>query len=193
MTDKFTSRELVQNLQSGSLDALGELFDRHHQMVYRTALAITGDPEAASDLLQDVFLRMNRFADRIDVDRPLEPWLYRVTANLACTYIKRHRWLRPIDDIAEWLVGDNKAAPARLVEESETWGFLEKAIGQLPLSQRTVIVMYYVNGLAVQEISEVLEAPVGTIKSRLHYGRQSLRKLLNREKGVAPEVHYEFT
>jgi len=55
-------REVILQLQKGSLEALGVLYDRHRTMVYRTALAITGDPEAASDLLQDVFLRLNRFA-----------------------------------------------------------------------------------------------------------------------------------
>ena len=74
--------ELIKQLQNGSLDALGVLYERYRHMVYRTALAITSDTEAASDLLQDVFLRLYRFADRFDSTRPLEPWLYRMTTNL---------------------------------------------------------------------------------------------------------------
>jgi DNA-directed RNA polymerase specialized sigma24 family protein len=66
-------QELILKLQNGDLDALGELYDRHRQTVYRTALAITGDLDAANDLLQDVFLRLFRFADHIDSQRPLEP------------------------------------------------------------------------------------------------------------------------
>ena len=66
-------RELVDKLQDGSLEALGAIYDCYRHMVYRTALAITGDQEAASDLLQDVFLRLYRFASRIDGKRPLEP------------------------------------------------------------------------------------------------------------------------
>ena len=62
-------RELILELQGGSLEALGELYDRYRQMVYRTALAITGDADAASDLLQDVFLRLHRFSMRIDPQR----------------------------------------------------------------------------------------------------------------------------
>src|SRR5512137_2934477 len=98
-------KELVILLQAGSLEALGLLYDRYQRMVYRTALAITGDPDAAADLLQDVFLRLHRFARRIDTERPLEPWLYRVTTNLAYTWVKRHnRWTKSLEDIAEWLV-----------------------------------------------------------------------------------------
>lgn len=105
-------RELIIQLQEGSLNALGDLFDRHQHMVYRTALAVTGDPAAASDLLQDVFLRMHRFADRVDPDRPLEPWLYRTTTNLTYTWVKRHkRYLRSLEDMAEWLSGGKKTIP----------------------------------------------------------------------------------
>jgi len=78
-------QELIVQLQTGSLDALGLLYDQYRNMVYRTALAITGDREAANDLLQDVFLRLYRFAERIDQERPVEPWLYRMTANLSYT------------------------------------------------------------------------------------------------------------
>src|SRR3990172_2389785 len=104
-------RELLQKLQTGSLEALGELYDRHQRMVYRTALAITGDAEAAADLLQDVFLRLHRFADRVDPQRPLEPWLYRVATNLAYTWVKRsHRWFRALEEVTEWLAGMKRSA-----------------------------------------------------------------------------------
>jgi RNA polymerase sigma factor (sigma-70 family) len=97
-------RDLLQQLQTGNLLALGELYDRHQRMVYRTALAITGDTEAASDMLQDVFLRLHRFANRVDPQRPIEPWLYRVTTNLSYTYVKRRRrWFRPLEEVTDWL------------------------------------------------------------------------------------------
>lgn len=193
MKQEFSTRELVKRLQQGDLDALGEIYDRHNLLVYRTALAITGDGEVASDLLQDVFLRFNRFIDRVDPDRPLEPWLYRMTANLACTWVKRQRWTRPIDDISDWLSGDAKQSPAHLVEISETWGLLQESLKKIPLNQRTVIAMFYINGLSLQEISDVLEAPVGTIKSRLHYGRIALKREMEVKSSRIPEVQYEFT
>lgn len=188
-----TTRELIEQLQKGNLDALGALYDRYHQLVYRTALGITGDAEAAADLLQDVFLRMHRFAGRIDGERPLEPWLYRVTANLSCTWAKTQKWLQPIEDLAEWLTGDQKNSPAHLAERSETWGHIEQAITSLPLAHRTVIVMYYVNNLSLQEIAGILELPVGTVKSRLHYGRQTLKQHLEAQSNPIVKVEYEFT
>ena len=187
-------RTLVVQLQEGSLDALGELYDRHQTMVYRTALAITGDESAAADLLQDAFLRIHRFADRIDPDRPLEPWLYRTTANLSYTWVKRHsRWLRPLEDLAEWLMGDEKDTPAQVAETDEESRNVRKAISSLALPQRVVVVLYYINDLSLQEISEILDLPVGTVKSRLFYGRKALKKKLQTESRGLREVQYEFT
>ncbi len=174
-----TEVELVLQMQAGNLEALGLLYDRYRQMVFRTALAITGDRDAANDLLQDVFLRLFRFADHIDPQRPLEPWLYRMTTNLSYSWIKRHRrWLRPLEDLVEWIAGSGKDTPHEAAEFNEDWRELQQGLLALPIQQRVVIVLYYLNDLSLQEISEILEVPVGTIKSRLHYGRIALRKSL---------------
>ena len=190
----LTDRELVLQLQNGDLTALGDLFDRHQRLVFRTAVGITGDEQVASDLSQDVFLRMHRFAHHIDPDRPLEPWLYRTTANLTYTYMKRHnRWFRPLEDVAEWLAGSKKQSPVYLAEADEEWKDIKKAIASLSLQQRVVVVLYYINDLSLQEISEILDVPVGTIKSRLFYGRQALKKYLETGKKGQVEANYEFT
>jgi RNA polymerase sigma-70 factor (ECF subfamily) len=194
MLQVYSDRELVLQLQEGSLDALGELYDRHQNMVYRTALAVTGDTAAAADLLQDVFLRMHRFAERIDPERPLEPWLYRTTTNLTYTWVKRHkRWFHPLEDIVEWLSGGNKYSPAHITEKEEEWQDVRQAVSSLPVSQRMVVVLYYINDLSLQEMSEILEVPVGTIKSRLFYGRLALKRHLEAVGTEFREVQYEFT
>ena len=193
--DPNSDADLVLRLQSGSLEALGVLYDRHRGLVFRTALAITGDAEAADDLLHDIFLRLHRFASHVDPQRPIEPWLYRMTTNLSYTWIKRRqRWLRPLEDVAEWLAGGRKDVPAHRVEVEESWRMVQQAVSSLPLSHRGVVVLYYVDDLSLQEIAEILEIPVGTVKSRLHYGRQALKKPLGFLEGkVLPELQYEFT
>jgi len=187
--------ELVFSLQAGSLEALGVLYDRHRGLVFRTALAITGDAEAAADLLHDIFLRLFRFAAHIDPHRPLEPWLYRMTTNLSYTWVKRRqRWLRPLEDIADWLVSGRKDTPAYQAEMDDSWRQVQQAISSLPLSHRGVVVLYYVDDLSLQEISEILDIPVGTVKSRLHYGRHALKQSLGLLAGeILPELQYEFT
>jgi len=184
---------LILQLQAGNLDALGKLYDRYKQLVYRTAMAITGDADAAGDLLQDVFLRLYRFIRRFDPQRPVEPWLYRMTANLAYTWVRRHRWLSPLDDVVEWLVGDRRGSPPQVAELDEENRFVQQAISTLPIAQRIVVVFYYIDDLSLQEIAEILEVPEGTVKSRLHYGRQALKKRLDFQGAALPDMQYEFT
>lgn len=188
----ITDRDLILQLQDGSLDALGELYDRYQTMVYRTALVITNDNNSAEDLLQDVFLRLHRFADHIDAERPIEPWLYRMTTNLAYTYVKRNRrWFGPLEDFAEWLVGGDRHDPHLRVEQNDDWQEVQKAVSSLPLSQRVVVVLYYLNDLSVQEIAEIIEAPVGTVKSRLHYGREALKAKLGMNSEMLGDLNHE--
>jgi RNA polymerase sigma-70 factor (ECF subfamily) len=187
-------QHLILQLQSGDLNALGALFDRHRHLVYRTALAITNDSEVASDLLQDVFLRIHRFSHKIDTERPLEPWLYRVTTNLAYSWMKRrNRLTRYLREIAELLSREQKPTPHHMAERDEEWRWVQQAVANLPLAQRVVVVLYYVNDLSLQEISEILDIPAGTVKSRLHYGRKALKKHLVLQRERLAEVYFEFS
>ncbi len=174
-------QELIVQLQQGSLEALGQLYDRYQRMVYRTALVIVGDPDAAADLSQDVFLRLHRFASHIDAQLPLEPWLYRMTVNLSYTWLKRsRRWFQPLEDLADWLSG-SWHSPHDVVEMHDDWDQVQRAVSRLPFQQRVVIVLYYLNDLTLQDIAHILDVPVGTVKSRLHYGRQALKGHLGLE------------
>jgi RNA polymerase sigma-70 factor (ECF subfamily) len=193
-----TDAELVLQMQNGDLESLGVLYDRYRLMVFRTALAISGDQESANDLLQDVFLRLYRFADRIDTKRPIEPWLYRMTANLSYTWVKKNkRLVKLVDDFSGWISSSNENIPHECAERNDDWQWIQRAVLDLPFPQRVVVVLYYLNDLSLQEISEILEVPVGTIKSRLYYGRIALKKSL----GVSlfgkahhqPEFKYERT
>src|SRR5512135_3090654 len=104
---------LIQQLCDGDLEALGALYDRHKLLVFRTAVAITHDKDAAEDILQECFLKLNSYARKIDVTLPLEPWLYRVTVNLAYTWVSRRaRWRLPLESMIDRLV-----APLRTSSE----------------------------------------------------------------------------
>jgi RNA polymerase sigma-70 factor, ECF subfamily len=187
--------DLVIELQSGNLNALGILYDRHKNMVFRTASMITGDHEAAADLLHDVFLRLHRFAGNIDPERPIEPWLYRITVNQAHTWLKRsRRFLRPLEEVTEWLVGTKRNPHLSSEHADEDWHHVQQALSALPMSQRIVVVLHYLNDLSLQEISEITNVPVGTVKSRLYYGRESLKKsLIGSQSERFTDLQCDFT
>lgn len=186
---------LVKRLQNGDLKALGELFEHYKDLVYRIALAITRDEHAAEDILQECFVRLYTYAASVDVDRPLKPWLYRVTVNLSYDWSAKKPVVQPLDDVLEWLSGLHGALPApdRKVEERELMRTVREVIAELPPFHRAVIVLFYIENLSVDEIAGALELPVGTVKSRLHYARVRLREALMRKQRPVPEMTYEFT
>jgi RNA polymerase sigma-70 factor (ECF subfamily) len=184
---------LILRLQSGDLEALGQLYDRHRLPVFRTALAITHDQDAAEDILQEVFLRLYTYVHRVDTSLPLSPWLYRITVNLSYTWVtRRNKWRVPLEDFVDQLISPARYSPEPESERRDEMRQLQRAIDSLPFSQRVVIVLYYLNDLSLQEIAEILGVPAGTIKSRLHYGRHNLRRQME-GTGQVSEVQYEFT
>jgi RNA polymerase sigma-70 factor (ECF subfamily) len=179
MTSASTDRELIQRLCDGDLNALGTLYDRYRLLVFHTALAITRDRQAAEDILQECFLKVNAYARRIDISLPLEPWLYRVTVNLAYTYVtRRSRWLTSLETVIDRLVSPARTNSEYHAEMSELQTVIQQAIDGLQPSQRMTVILYYLNDLSLKEISYILDCPVGTVKSRLYYGRQHLRRQL---------------
>lgn len=187
--------QLVCRVCQGDLEALGELYNRYRTQVFRTALAITGNRETAEDILQEVFLKLHRYAARIDTARSLAPWLYRVTANLCYTTLSRqNRWLAALEDAIENVVAPPaRTSPERQLEQGELQTVVQQAIDLLRPNQKIVIVLYYLADLSLKEIAYILEVPEGTVKSRLHYGRENLRKRLANSRALFPEVTYEFT
>lgn len=185
---------LILDLQKGDLSALGQLFKKYRTLVYRTALGITHDERAAEDILQECFVRLHKYADSVDPERPLKPWLYRVTVNLAYDWSK-HRTHQSLDDVLEWLSGIPAAFPGpdRRAEREETSRMVKEVIDNLPPTHRAVVMLFYVENLSIEEIAEVLDLPVGTIKSRLYYARVQLRDALIRRQRIVPEIKYEFT
>lgn len=189
----YTDGELIRRLQHDDLDALGVLFERYRTRVYRTALAIVRDPVVAEDILQDCFLKVHHNAARLDVNRPLAPWLYRVTVNLSYTWLARGKNRRAsLDNVIDRLISPMKHAPDQLTEQTELRQNVRKAIEELHIDQRVVIVLYYLNGLSLQDIAEILDLPVGTVKSRLYYARENLRGKLGPNLHWLPEVAHGY-
>ena len=185
---------LISQIRQGNILALEALYERYKGQVYRTALAITRDREAAEDILQDCFLKVYTHIDKLDGSLPLSPWLYRVAVNLSYNWAdKRRRWLRPLEEVIDCLVAGPRTLPESVLERGELQRIIQKAIASLSFEHRVVIVLFYLNGFHLNEIAYIVDCPVGTIKSRLHYARRNLRRKLERDRHLAPEVAYEFT
>lgn len=158
-----------------------EIATRYGRTVYTMAYRLTGDPEEAKDLAQDVFVRVYRNLDKY---RPgtFEGWLYRITKNLFLDRVRRRKRVRmePLPD-EEWRQPEERGpGPEEHLEQGLLRGDIEHAITELPPLFRTAVVMCDIQGLSYEEISRATGWPLGTVRSRIHRGRKMLRDRLDR-------------
>lgn len=167
-------KALVLSAQRGELEAFSELVRRHQRRAYAVARAIVVTHEDAEDAVQDAFLHAYRALHRFLPDQAFGAWLHRIVSN-ASLDITRRRKVRDADELPETV-----ASPFRDPAESDELRLrLRDALSQLPVRQRSVIVLHDVEGFKHSEIGKLLGIPEGTARSDLHYARSALRRLLH--------------
>ncbi len=185
---------LVTRAKQGDLEAFETLYEIHKTAVYRTALAITGDRLTAEEILQETFLRVFKHIDTAREGVSLSPWLYRIAVNLAYDWVgQHHRRQVTLDDIIEQIISPSVASPDQTVEKQELLGLIHEAIDKLEFKQRVTLVLFYLQDFSLTEIAEIMDCPVGTVKSRLHYARENLRRELLADQRLPTGLVYEFT
>jgi RNA polymerase sigma-70 factor, ECF subfamily len=175
--------ELLRRVQADDLDAFEEFFARYRNPIYRTAYGLTGDRHAAEEILQDTFARAYRHRQTFRRDVSPLPWLHRVSLNLCYSRLSRRRLdASPIDEAAERGVADDRPLPAERAEQSELRQIVREGIAALPEKHQSVVVLYYLHRLSLQETAQVLGIQLGTVKSRLHYALRNLRVQLEGDR-----------
>jgi len=186
--------ELINRAKQGDFDAFEMLYEMHKTSIYRTALAITSDRPMAEEILQETFLRAFKHINKVYEDVSLSPWLYRVAVNLAYDLTaKRRRGLTVLNTLKDWLTVSPLSLPERKVEERELQDLVHEAINKLEFKQRATLVLFYLQDFSLQEIAEIMDCPVGTVKSRLHYARINLRRELLADERLPGGLAYEFS
>ena len=182
-TGPDSDTDLIRGMQAGDLDAFELFFARHRTLVYRTAYGLTGDPQVAEEVLQDTFARAWRHRASLLLDVSPVPWLHRVALNLCYSRLDRRR-LRsePIGEANAGHLRDGEVEPEARAEQEELRGIVRDGIAALPVKHRSVVVLYYLHGLSLQETASFLDVRLGTVKSRLHYALRSLRAHLEGDR-----------
>ncbi len=187
--EQRSDRELVYAARTGEMLAFDALFYRYRDGIFRLGLAITKDPSAAEEIVVDTFTRAHRALARLEPDDSLRPWLYRVAVNLS--YNRRPRKnviLSSLEEAAGDTFANDEGSPPSIAEQAELRRFVLQSVDALGPKHRIVVVLHYLNGLNLAEIAEVVDCPVGTVKSRLHYALRRLRTHLaaHPELGIEP-------
>jgi RNA polymerase sigma-70 factor (ECF subfamily) len=174
--------ELLRRMQADDLDAFEAFFARYRTAIYRTAYGLTGDSQAAEEILQDTFQRAWQRRMTLHTDVSPVPWLHRVALNLCYSRLGRRRL--PSEPIGEGhsQVRDGAVEPAERAERQELRRIVRDGVAALPPKHQSVVVLYYLHGMSLQETAELLGLRLGTVKSRLHYALRTLRVELERDR-----------
>lgn len=182
-------RELVRRAQAGDKDAYDDLVRRYQERVYATIYHMTSNHEDASDLAQDVFVRAWTALRSFKGDSSFYTWIYRIAVNRTINFLKqrRNRTIHlSLNDLEVGTENDpemvelvSHRTPRRDAALSELQQRLNNALQKLSEEHRTVVTLHDVQGLAHDEIAQILKCNPGTVRSRLFYARQQLQGWLS--------------
>jgi len=156
-----------------------EIVERHSERVYRLAYRLTGNRPDAEDLTQEVFVRVFRSLDGY-VPGTFEGWLHRITTNLFLDQARRKQRIRfdALSDERAQRLTSAAPTPDAAYTDQRFDDDIERALATLPPDFRAAVVLCDVEGLSYEEIAEILDAKLGTVRSRIHRGRAMLRNAL---------------
>jgi RNA polymerase sigma-70 factor (ECF subfamily) len=177
MTDRADRDiELIDRYLTGDSDAFNELVAAHEDRVFAICLRMLRNREAALDATQDTFLTVFRKADRYKAQAAFSTWLYRVTVNTCYDHLRREK-RKKADRLPEtYDPPDPQATDA--FDSVEVRPDIESALAQLSPEFRSVVVLVDLQGMSLEQASDTLEVPTGTIKSRLFRARKQLAQSL---------------
>ncbi len=178
-------QQLLNLASRGDAAAFETLMRAHEGRMYAVALRMCGNREDALDCVQEAMLRVYRAMNGFKGQSSFATWIYRITMNTCLDELRRRkvRTSSSLDQLLDsgWAPTDEEDTPERHSIASEQRRTLEKAIHDLPEDMRAAIVLRDVQGFSYDEIATMLEANVGTIKSRISRGREKLREVLMRQ------------
>nr|WP_275444859.1 RNA polymerase sigma factor SigW [Paenibacillus sp. ACRRX] len=182
-------KRLAMLARKGDTSAFAEIVELYKDKIFHLAYRMLSNRHEAEDVVQDTFLRVYRNLDRYDENQKFSTWIYRIGTNLCIDRLRKRKPSYSLDaemndqegvDGYSMIPSDDRT-PETYLLVSETQRMIHEAIDSLPAKYKSVMVLRYLQDMSLQEISDVLNMPVTTIKTRVHRGREFLRKKLERK------------
>ncbi len=177
---------LAKLAQKGDQRAFAEIVELYKDKIFHLAYRMLNNRHEAEDIVQETFLRVYKNLDRYDVNQKFSTWIYRIGTNLCIDRLRKRKPTYSLDadindqegmDGYSMLPSDDHTPESEMLI-SETQQIIHQAIDSLPAKYKTIMILRYIQDMSLQEISDVLTLPVTTIKTRVHRGREFLRKKL---------------
>ncbi|CAM4004384.1 RNA polymerase sigma factor SigW [Alkalicoccus chagannorensis] len=180
-------KKIVREVKKGNQEAFSELVELYKDKVYHVSYRMIGNTHEAQDIAQEAFLRAYMNIESYDEERKFSTWIYRITTNLT---IDRIRKKKPDFHLEDRVSGtenldyhsqfaDDVELPEDQIVKLEMQQWIQEEIMRLPPKYRSAVILKYLEDLSIKEISEILHLPEATVKTRIHRGREALRKRLN--------------
>lgn len=175
---------LAKLAKQGDRGAFSDIVEIYKDKLYHLAYRMTGNRQEAEDIVQETFLRVYRSLDRYDEALKFSTWIYRICTNLCIDRLRKRKASYSLDaDVSEgegtdWysMLPSEEPTPEGRLMLSETQRRIREAIDTLPEKYKSVVILRYMHDMSLQEIGDVLDMPVTTVKTRVHRGREFLRK-----------------
>lgn len=171
-------RDAIETLKRGDPEGMDALVAAHQPRALRVAYQITRDSQAAEDVVADAFLAVFQQIKSQDPDRPFQPWLLRIVVNRAISLTRRRSRLQRVLGLLSRAT--EPSDPVQVAETNEETRAVILALDRLPVNERAALSLRYLEDLDERSIAEILGWPIGTVKTRLHRGRNHLRQELIR-------------
>ena len=176
--------QLIHDTLAGQSAAFGELVRKYQDRLYHTLVHVVGSPEDALDIVQEAFVQAFLKLETFKRESAFYTWLYRIAFNMAASHRRRRKPTVSVEQARESSGSepiDPELGPEDSVQLDERREQVRKAIAGLNEEHRAVLVLREIDGCRYEEIAEILDVPIGTVRSRLHRARLQLREEL---KGV---------
>jgi RNA polymerase sigma-70 factor (ECF subfamily) len=185
-----TDQDLVVFARSGSEKAYRELLDRYQRPVFSLVYRMLRDREAAEDLAQETFVKVFNHLESYNPRYKFSSWIFKIATNLTIDGLRkkelttvsldgsRHARTAEETELSRITVATTDENPEERLEAKELGEEIEEAIGQLRVEYRTAILLRHVEGRPYEEIAEIMEIPLGTVKTYIHRARVELRESL---------------
>jgi len=183
MNEEITDEQIIKQVLLGDKNAFGGLINRFENKLSRYIRRFIYDENEAGDLLQNVFIKAYTNLNSFNFNYKFSPWIYRITHNEIVNYIKKKQKTKIVFDI-DWdtivPIKDNGNFGEEIDKDNlEKW--LAKSLKEIPYKYKEVLTLYYFEGLAYKEISEVLLIPSSTVGIRIKRAKELLKKLYNKK------------
>jgi len=176
--DPRSDEQLAEDYLAGDVDAFRQIIDRYHDDLMRFLRRLMGDASAADDVFQDTFLQVHESLSTFDTSRRLKPWLFTVAANKGRDALRKQKRRRTVSLSAEIKGGEGTQfvdlfeidlpGPEAALDDEERSRMVQRAIDTLSPKLREVLLLAYFQRLSYQQIADMFDIPLGTVKSRLH-------------------------